>query len=99
MLDSRRDRRYRLVAHRSIGSGEGAQPSLTCALHPAGPGPRITQRANPTNVVLLLGEAGLEGRPLLGHQYVIEGTVGHRYRRVRAGHPGHVLGFALVVLL
>jgi hypothetical protein len=34
MLDPGRDRRYRFVAHRDIAIGEGARPSLTCALHP-----------------------------------------------------------------
>src|SRR3712207_5477739 len=61
--------------------------------------PRITQGTHPTNVVLLLGEARLERRPLPGLQRPIEGTVGHRDRCVQAEHFGHVHGLARIVLL
>src|SRR5215207_10802026 len=54
--------------------------------------------------VLVLEDAGLEGRPVLGHQDVLEGAVGSGDGVVEAGgveaeHLAHVLGLATVVLL
>src|SRR3712207_1965070 len=60
---------------------------------------RVTQRAHPTNVVLLFGETGLERCPLPGLQRVLEGTVRDRHRCVQAEYLGHVHGLAWVVLL
>ena len=54
---------------------------------------------NPGAVVLVLCDVRLQRRPLVGHEHVLEGAVGHLGRPVQLQRLGHVFGHTLLVLL